>query len=125
VATLDITIDRDAPGGTLEADPSQLWPPNHQLVTIVLTGNLTDVGTGLASVMFRVIDEYGVVHPVIGPVQGDGRSALGFTRAFELEASRLGSDLDGRTYAIEATVTDRACNTTTLRTTVVVPHDMR
>ena len=125
VASLDINIDRTAPAGTLGADPSRLWPPNNQLVTITLTGDLTDVGTGLASVVFRVIDEYGLVQPAIDPVIAAGQNALGFTRAFQLKGSRLGGDLDGRTYTIEATVIDRACNSTTLRTTVVVPHDER
>jgi uncharacterized lipoprotein YddW (UPF0748 family) len=125
VAPLDITIDRSAPAGTLETDPSRLWPPNAQLVSITLTGDFNDAGTGLAAVVFRVIDEYGLVQPVIDPVIAVGQSALRFTRAFQVEASRLGSDLDGRTYTIEATVTDRACNTTTLRARVVVPHDER
>jgi uncharacterized lipoprotein YddW (UPF0748 family) len=125
VTTLDISMDRSAPAGMLGADPSHLWPPNNELVTITLAGDLTDVGTGLASVVFRVIDEYGLVQPAIDPVIATGQSALGFARVFQLEASRLGGDLDGRTYTIEATVTDRACNTTTLRLTVMVPHDKR
>jgi uncharacterized lipoprotein YddW (UPF0748 family) len=125
VTSFDITIDRSAPAGTLGADPSHLWPPNHHLVTITLTGDLTDVGTGLASVVFRVIDEYGLVQPAIDPVVADGQNVLGFTRAFQLEASRLEDDLDGRTYTIEATVADRACNVTTLQTRVVVPQDKR
>jgi hypothetical protein len=125
VASLDITIDRTAPTGTLEAAPSHVWPPNRQVVMITLTGDLTDIGTGLASVVFRVIDEYGLIQPAIDPVMAAGQSALRFTRTFELEASRLGGDRDGRTYTLEAVVADRACNAITLRTTVVVSHDQR
>jgi hypothetical protein len=72
-----------------------------------------------------VLDEYGTVEPSIEPLTGGGRTSLGFSRTFQLEASRRGNDRDGRTYTIEANVTDRACNQTKLRTTVVVPHDRR
>jgi len=125
VTTFDIAIDRAAPSGTLAADPAVLWPPNHEMVTVTLSGDLADVGTGLESVAFRVLDEYGTVEPSIEPLTGGGLTALAFSRTFELEASRGGDDRDGRTYTIEATVADRACQKTTLRKTVVVPHDRR
>jgi hypothetical protein len=125
VTTFDFAIDRAAPTGTLASDPEIIWPPNHELVTVTLSGNLSDVGTGLESVAFRVLDEYGTVEPSIESLTGGGQTALGFSRTFQLEASRRGGDRDGRTYTIEATVIDRACNVTTLRTKVVVPHDRR
>lgn len=125
VTTFDITIDRTAPAGSLTADPSIVWPPNHKMITITFSGELTDVGTGLEGVTFRVLDEYGTVEPSINPVAGSGQTALTFSRTVELEASRRGDDRDGRTYTIEAALTDRACNVTTLRTTVLVPHDRR
>jgi hypothetical protein len=125
VTTFDITIDRALPSGTIVADPAVLWPPNHEMVTVTLSGEILDVGTGLESVAFRVRDEYGAAAPSIEPLTGGGLTALAFSRTFELEASRRGDDRDGRTYIIEATVADRACQKTTLRTTVVVPHDRR
>jgi uncharacterized lipoprotein YddW (UPF0748 family) len=125
VATFDVTIDRTAPAGTLAADPSVIWPPDNKMMTVTLSGELTDVGTGLDGVRFRVIDEYGQVEPAIDPVAGDGGTFVRFSRAFQLEGARRGDDRDGRTYTIEATVTDRACHVTTLRTTVVVLHDRR
>jgi uncharacterized lipoprotein YddW (UPF0748 family) len=125
VTTFDIAIDRTAPTGTLTSDPAVIWPPNHEMVTVTLYGDLSDVGTGLEGVAFRVLDEYGTVEPSIEPLTGGGQTALGFSRTFQIEASRRGDDRDGRTYTIEANVTDRACNQTTLRTTVVVPHDRR
>jgi uncharacterized lipoprotein YddW (UPF0748 family) len=125
VTTFDVAIDRVAPTGTLASDPAVLWPPNHEMVTVTLSGDLSDVGTGLDGVAFRVIDEYGTVEPTIEAVTGDGLTALAFSRTFQLEASRRGEDRHGRSYTIEATVTDRACNQTRLRTTVVVPHDRR
>jgi uncharacterized lipoprotein YddW (UPF0748 family) len=125
VTTFDITIDRSAPGGTLTADPPLLWAANQKLIAVTLSGTLTDAGAGLDAVMFRVLDEYGSVQPSIAPVVAGGQTTAAFSRTVELEASRRGGDLDGRTYTIEAILTDRACNTTTLRTTVVVPHDRR
>ena len=125
VTTFDITIDRSAPGGKLTADPAVIWPPNGKMVTVTLSGAMTDAGTGLRGATFRVLDEYGAVQPSIDPVDGDGQAMVEFSRTVELEASRRGNDRDGRTYTIEAIVTDGACNATTLRTTVVVPHDRR
>jgi uncharacterized lipoprotein YddW (UPF0748 family) len=125
VTTFDITMDRNAPDGKLTANPSMIWPPNGKIVTVTLSGALTDTGTGLRGVTLRVLDEYGAVQPSIDPVDGEGQSLVEFSRTVELEASRRGNDRDGRTYTIEALVTDGACNTTTLRTTVVVPHDRR
>jgi uncharacterized lipoprotein YddW (UPF0748 family) len=122
VATFDVTIDRMPPTGTLTIDPSLLWPPNHQMVTVTLAGRMTDAGTGIGDVAFRVLDEDLNVEPMIAPAVGNGETETTFTRTFPLEASRRGFDRDGRTYTIEARVTDRACNETRLRTTVVVPH---
>jgi uncharacterized lipoprotein YddW (UPF0748 family) len=127
VTKFDITIDRSAPAGTLGADPSVIWPValNQRTITVTLSGTLTDAGTGLDGATFRVRDEYGSVEPSIDPVAGGGETSLEFSRTFQLETSRRGGDRDGRTYTIEAILTDRACNTTTLRTTVTVQHDRR
>src|SRR5439155_3672544 len=103
VTTFDIAIDRAAPSGTLAADPAVLWPPNHAMVTVTLSGDLSDVGTGLESVAFRVLDEYGAGEPAIEPVTGGGQAKLAFSRTFELEAARRGGDRDGRSYIIDAT----------------------
>ena len=125
VTTFDIAIDRMPPAGLLTADPPVIWPPNQKMITVTLSGQLTDVGAGVDRVTFRVLDEYGTVEPSIDPVTGLGDMAVTFSRSFELEASRRGDDQDGRQYTLEASVTDRACNVTTLRTTVIVPHDSR
>jgi hypothetical protein len=125
VATLDVAIDRDAPGGTLSTDPAEIWPPDGSMLTVTLSGDLTDVGTGISRVTFRVLDEYGTVEPNIEALDGGGTTAATFTRSFQIEAARRGGDRDGRAYTIEANVMDRACNTTTLKTTVLVLHDQR
>ncbi len=125
VSTLNITIDRAAPTGRLAVDSTGLWPPSGAMREVTLTAEFSDVGTGLADVTFRVIDEYGQVEPEIVPVVASGEAMLIVARTFAVEARRLGRDRDGRTYTIEALVTDRACNVTSLRTTFVVAHDRR
>ncbi len=125
VATFDITIDRSAPTGSIAADPAFVWPPNDKMMPVTLSADLADTGTGIDTVTFRVLDEYGAVEPSLSPFTATGESALQLTRVFELEASRHGKDVDGRIYTLEATVTDRACNVTILTTTVLVSHDRR
>lgn len=125
VGTLDMVIDRDAPVTTMTADPAVIWPVNGQSVQVTVSGTATDVGTGVAWITFRVIDEYGEVEPEIATVGGGGAGSLPWQRSLSLTASRLGSDLDGRTYRIEATVTDGACNSSVSVATVTVPHDQR
>jgi hypothetical protein len=95
------------------------------MVTVTLTGDASDQGTGLASISFHVIDEYGLVEPTIETIVLDGIGTFAWSRTVGLEARRLGSDRDGRRYTIEVTVTDRACNASTVLLEVVVPHDQR
>jgi uncharacterized lipoprotein YddW (UPF0748 family) len=125
VATFDLDIDREPPTLTIAADPSQLWPPNGEARAITITGHALDTGTGVDRVEFRVADEYGLVEPPVAAVAGNGQATVDWTLGIELEASRDGGDRDGRAYTIEATAADRACQSTTARTTVIVPHDRR
>jgi len=74
-------------------------------------------------VSFRVLDEYGLVQPEVAPIAGGGLARVGFSQAIPLEAARAGKDKNGRTYTLEVTVTDRACQARTAALTVVVPHD--
>jgi uncharacterized lipoprotein YddW (UPF0748 family) len=123
VTSFDVTIDRDAPTITLAATPRRLWPPNRRMADVTLTGVAEDAGTGIDTLSFRVIDEYGRGQPEIAPVDGGGERNVEFTQAIPLEAAREGGDRDGREYTIEVAVADRACNVRTAVTTVVVPHD--
>jgi uncharacterized lipoprotein YddW (UPF0748 family) len=125
VSTLDVIVDRALPASSIAADPSQLWPPNGQQATVNISGDATDVGTGVSSITFRVVDEYGEVEPLIPAIAGSGAPFVRWSKELQLQAFRRGEDRDGRTYTIEVTVTDGACNTRTATTTVVVPHDRR
>lgn len=123
VGRFDTTIDREAPTVTLSATPRELWPPNHRTADVTLAGAAEDTGTGIDAVSFRVLDEYGLVQPEVAPIAGEGRAHVDFSLAIPLEAWRAGKDKNGRTYTLEVTVTDRACQTRTATVTVVVPHD--
>lgn len=125
VTTFDIAIDRVAPSTTIAADPAQIWPPSGEDVMVTVSGEATDTGTGIASIAFRVIDEYGEVEPLVATETAAGASPLNWSRQVPLQASRRGDDRDGRTYTVEATITDRACNTHVVKTTAVVAHDQR
>ena len=125
VTTLDIRIDRQAPASTIEANPSELWPPNARDATVTLSGTATDDVSGVAGVTFQVIDEYAEAQPAIAAVLGSGELSLDWTRQVSLSVSRRGDDRDGRTYTIVATVSDKACNSHVVSTTVLVPHDRR
>jgi hypothetical protein len=125
VTQFDFTIDRAAPQTTLSAGPLVLWPPNNQMVPVTITGTATDDVSGVDTISFRVRDSYGFVEPQITTIDGAGRQTLDWMTSFELEASRLGGDKDGRAYTIEVTLKDRACNVRTYTVQVTVPHDQR
>jgi uncharacterized lipoprotein YddW (UPF0748 family) len=125
VTHFDVTIDRGLPATSLTADPSEIWPPNGNDVVVTVSGVSTDAGTGVASIAFRVVDEYDQVQPSIPQVVASGEAELRWERQVTLQASRRGDDRDGRTYTILATVTDGACNSHERRTTVTVLHDRR
>jgi hypothetical protein len=113
---ITINIDRLAPTITgLNTSSAILWPPNHKMVNVAISGSVVDAGSGIASAIITVTDEYGIFN----------RTVSGFGSVVALEAWRKGDDMDGRVYTITVVVTDDAGNQSMGTTTVVVPHDMR
>jgi len=95
------------PSITLSASPRYLWPPNGEIVPVTIFGNITDSGctiksAALKSAAFAVTDEYGQVEPQGGMTLGPGGA---YSFSILLQASRLGSDLDGRRYTITVQTT--------------------
>jgi probable HAF family extracellular repeat protein len=115
-------IDRTPPLITVTpAGEGTIWPPNGRLVPVTFAGTVTDEESGVATVLFRVEDEYRRVEPA-GPIQlSGGRFAL----TVHLEASRRGSDRDGRRYVVHVTATDLAGNVGSAAAVAIVPHDRR
>lgn len=106
-------IDDSPPIVTISASPNALWPPNHKMKNVLISGSATDAGTGIATITFTVVDEYGQVQPTI----------THFGQTIQLEAWRNGNDMDGRAYTITAIATDNLGHAATASTVVLVPHD--
>jgi uncharacterized lipoprotein YddW (UPF0748 family) len=121
VSTFDINADPDSPVITLSVSPGDLWPPDGALRAVTASISASDASP--MSLRLTVTDEYGLVE--VTPMTMGGGGQLTWTPSFEIEASRLGEDLDGRTYTVTLTATDAACNTATASATVRVAHDQR
>jgi hypothetical protein len=67
-----------------------------------------------------VQDEYGRVQPKGAITLGAGGN---YSFTVFLQASRLGSDLDGRRYTIAVGAKDNAGNAASKSIAVIVPHD--
>ncbi|HEY2678701.1 MAG TPA: hypothetical protein VGI65_17140 [Steroidobacteraceae bacterium] len=108
----------------VNAIPSELWPPNGKMVDVTVFGTITDVGSGVKedSGHFTVIDPNANILRS-GTVRLGPHGTYVFTIA--LEASRRGTDRDGRTYTITVSAKDDDGNQSYSSTAVVVPHDRR
>jgi hypothetical protein len=114
--------DITPPVVTASASPSSLWPPNGRLAAVTLTGTITDTGSGVdaSSATFQVADEYGLVQPS-GPVDVDADGS--YRVQVLLPATRQGWDVDGRTFSLRVSATDKAGNPGSGTALVTVSHD--
>jgi uncharacterized repeat protein (TIGR01451 family) len=103
------------------ADPSVLWPPNHRMVNVTVSYDVTDncplpPGSCTLSVTSN--------EPVDG--NGDGHTSPDWIVLDDhhvlLRAERAGNG-NGRIYTITITCVDSGGNTSTDSVTVTVPHD--
>lgn len=115
-------LDTTPPSITLSATARLLWPPNGKMTRVTLSGTITDTGSGVntKTAAYAVTDEYGKVQPG-GAITLDPTGSYSF--AILLQASRLGTDRDGRRYTITVRASDNAGNTASNTTAVTVPHD--
>jgi len=100
--------------------PTSLWPPNGRMMPVSVSGTITDTGCTVTSAAYAVKDEYGEVQPS-GPVTLGAGGAYSLTVL--LQASRLGSDSDGRLYTITVSASNNAGKTGSQAGPVIVPHD--
>ena len=113
--------DTIAPTVTVAVNPTSIWSPNGAMVPVTVSGSALDAGSGVANVTYAVVDEYKQVQPggVITPA-ADGTYSV----AVMLQASRKGSDKNGRTYTITVTATDRVgLKRSVSQTIVAVEHN--
>jgi hypothetical protein len=105
------------------ADVTTLWPPNHKLWTITLTG-ATDPDTGDSATV--VVNGITQDEPVNGLGDGntspDGFLSSPLSNKAQVRAERSGLE-DGRVYRLSFTATDTHGATCTGTVTVGVPHD--
>jgi hypothetical protein len=91
---------------------------------VKVTGTITDEagGSGInaSTVGFAVVDEYGLNQPT-GPITLGMGGSYSFT--VMLPAFRLDTDLNGRTFTIVVSATDKAGNVGSKSVVVTVPHD--
>jgi hypothetical protein len=121
---LNNIADTTRPVITLSATPKSLWPPNGRMVPVRISGSITDTGSGVnaSTAAYAVKDEYGEVQPK-GAINLGPRGSYSFTVL--LQASRLGSDLDGRRYTVIVRAEDNTANRGSKRSAVTVPHDQK
>jgi CSLREA domain-containing protein len=101
------------------ADPNTLWPPNHKLAAIQITGVTDpdgDTVTNIANTIFQ--DE-----PVDAPGDSDGNTAPDASLSpLQVRAEREGLG-NGRVYHINFTASDGHGGSCQATVTVCVPHD--
>jgi hypothetical protein len=125
---------------TTEADPTTLWPPNHQYVRVQLSIQVSDTCGPLSAVTGVVRSSEPDDGTGDGNTTGDirvvtaGGDVLLSSNDFpevtfdpindrlELRAEREGGG-NGRTYTITVLATDANGNQATATVPVVVPHD--
>jgi hypothetical protein len=112
--------DTTSPTLAIAATPNTLRPPNGKMVPVTIAGTITDTGSGIDpnTATYAVSDEYKLVQP-----QGSFMPAANgsYTFVIQLQASRNGNDKDGRLYSIAVSIKDKAGNTGSMTTRVIVP----
>lgn len=128
VNTATVNIDTVPPQiVSLSVSPNTIWPPNHKMVDVTISGSASDILSGVTSVKGEIADEYSTLNipPVARVFTATPGAPVSFSLPVKLEAWRNGNDPDGRVYAIHVTTTDEAGNTVISESTVLVPHDKR
>jgi hypothetical protein len=108
---------------TTSANPATLWPPNGKMVSVTISGTITDLESGVdaSTATYAVADEYGLVQPS-GSITTLGANGE-YSFMIQLQASRNGNDKDGRLYTIAVRAQDNVGNAGSASTVVTVPHD--
>lgn len=116
-------LDQEPPTLNVSASPSLLWPPNHKLVEITVSIQVSDNIDPNPIVRLESITSDEDQNAI-----GDGNTSTDIEidpagRIF-LRAERSGLG-DGRVYTLTYSAQDSAGNATHATTTVTVPHDER
>jgi hypothetical protein len=107
-------------------NPALLWPPNGKIVPVTVEGSVSP-GPGCpmpSQVNFELVGEYASFSTSGSADVVDGL----FSFAGDVQASRLGHDLDGRTYEIHVNAYAEGYEgyvSDVVSGEVLVPHDQR
>ncbi len=125
--TVEVT-DTTAPSISPVPSVTMLWPPNHELVPVVIQANAFDNGGGAIDL------DVAVASSEPADATGDGSTipdyyvdsvddATGII-ALRLRSERAGTG-NGRTYTITVTASDAAGNQSVATVAIFAPHDRR
>jgi hypothetical protein len=93
-------------------------------VTGTIIDNVGGSGVDLNTVNYTVVDEYGLYQPSASVTSVTLAQDGSYAFTVYLPASRLDTDLNGRTYTITVYAKDYAGNLGSKSVVVTVPHDM-
>ncbi|MCP3959892.1 MAG: hypothetical protein GY719_18770 [bacterium] len=120
--SVGVTVGDTAPPviAAATAEPAVLWPPNHKMVPVSLSFDVTDACDAEPMCQVTTVTSS---EPVTGP--GDRTEPdwlITGPMSVELRAERAGGG-DGRLYSIEVECTDASGNAASGDASVAVPHD--
>lgn len=120
----DVTVEDTLPPAifSVSANPNELWPPNHKMVPVDISVDVSDICDPTA--VCRITDVTSN-EPTNG--EGSGNTVPDWEvdgLSVNLRAERLGSG-DDRIYTITIQCTDASENIATETVVVTVPHDRR
>jgi hypothetical protein len=108
---------------SLSVNPGNLWPPNHKLVAVRVTGTAVDNVTPSNNIVMRIIS---ITSTEPLNAKGDGNSDYDYEitglMTVNLRAERSGTG-DGRIYTITIRATDAAGNSSLSSVNLGVVHD--
>jgi hypothetical protein len=117
IATVSITIKHPPDCSHSIASPDSLWPPNHKMRSIQITG-VTDPAGGTINIQITSIRQD---EPVNGLGDGD-TSPDGILQPLQVRSERSGT-ANGRVYHIGFIASDEAGSNCMGSVAVCVPHD--
>ncbi|WP_269320935.1 OmpL47-type beta-barrel domain-containing protein [Bacillus sp. UNC438CL73TsuS30] len=118
--TETIQIDQTAPTISVSLDKTELWAPNHKLVTVNANVEADDSLSGVAKTELVSITSSDS-NTAADDIQNANFGT--FDKSFDLRAERSGKAKEGKVYTITYQVTDVAGHVSKQSASVTVPHD--
>jgi N-acetylneuraminic acid mutarotase len=106
---------------SLTASPSALWPPNHKMVNVTLSADVTDACGGDPSPLTTIIS-VSSNEPAGSDAVANGQAVITGDLTLKLKAERNGNG-NGRIYTITVQTYNSYGNIATGTVDVTVPHD--